>query len=314
MNAILKSETDQVLHQNPGLGGRLRIERERRGLPLERVAAQLHLGADMVSALEADDYDKLPGAVFVKGYVRNYARLLGIPAEPLLAELHERCPDEECSKFVTGNVRQEVRSSHVLMRLITAAIVLGLIALLGLWWWNYVQAPEQTEASTQGEQTNALAEAPEMSVPAGTAQTTPVAPAASRAAPSAVVVGGESPSVVTEKPLAAPAASVTASAPTSIREAAPVKAVEPAPPSGKVVIEFTKPCWVDIRGADNSFKMFGEFRKGRKELGGHGPYKFIVGNVSAVRLSVNGKPYSILGHSSGNVARFRLDPTKVNLN
>ncbi|HFE47967.1 MAG TPA: helix-turn-helix domain-containing protein [Chromatiaceae bacterium] len=312
MNAILKSETDQVLHQNPGLGGRLRIERERRGLPLERVAAQLHLGADMVSALEADDYDKLPGAVFVKGYVRNYARLLGIPAEPLLAELSERCPDEECSKFVTGNVRQEVRSSHVLMRLITAAIVLGLIALLGLWWWNYVKAPEQTEASAPTGQVVAPTDVAETPVSTAPAPTPPA-----QAVPSAAVVGSESRSAVTEKPLAAPAPAVTASVPTGSREATPsvpIEAVEPAPPSGKVVIEFIKPCWVDIRGADDSFKMFGEFRKGRKELGGHGPYKFIIGKTSAVRLSVNGKPYSILRHSSGNVARFELDPMKVNLN
>ncbi len=296
MNAILKSETDEVLHQNPGLGGRLRIERERRGLSLERVAAQLHLGADMVGALEADDYDKLPGAVFVKGYVRNYARLLGIPADPLLEELQARCPDEECNKFVTGNVRQEVRSSHVLMRLITAAIVLGLIVLLRLWWWNYVRAPEQTEASMPSGQ----AVAP-MDVSEAPAATSPVSAASAQASPAAVV-GSEPLSAVAEEPPVMPDTS------------APVGGREAAPPSGKVVIEFTKPCWVDIRSADNSFRMSGEFRKGRKALGGHGPYKFIVGNASAVRLSVNGKPYDILRHGSGNVARFDLDPMKVNLN
>ncbi len=309
MSAILTSETDEVLHPDLGPGARLRAERERRGLPRERVAAQLHLGEEMVEALEADDYDRLPGAVFVKGYVRNYARLLGIPAEPFLAELYERCPDQECAKFVTGNVRQEVRSNHLLMRLVTAAIVVGLLALLGVWWWNY-KAPKTEESDAVAVDNGPAAETLGVSPSAdrgGETKNGAGIPAAS--APVAPA------SIPTETPLA-PAAGAPPQAETlapPVVAPAPAKSVPAAPPGGKVEITFDKPSWVDIRGADDSFKMIGLFRKGRRELSGHGPYKFVIGNVSAVRLEVNGKPYDLRSRTSGNVARFQLDPMRPDL-
>ncbi len=314
MNAILKSETDEVLHQNLGPGGRLRAERERQGLPRERVAQQLHLGEEMIDALEADDYDRLPGAVFVKGYVRNYARLLGIPAEPLLAELYERCPDQECSRFVTGNVRQEVGSGHLVMRLITAAIVIGLIALLGIWWWNYAHAPRADEAANGADTKDRrhAATPPREQSDAGLVDSLS-APAAG--APTPV---SPTPAAITPPPSAArPRPPTVASAPVvepPRQAAAPEPIVAPKPVAaspGKVEITFLKPSWVDIRGADGSFKMIGEFRKGRRALGGHGPYRFVIGKASAVRVTIDGEPYSLKPHTSGNVARFRLDPTKA---
>lgn len=141
MNAAVK-EDEAGATPSDGPGKQLRLVREQQGLDLERVAALLHLSAEKLATLEADEYGKLPGAVFVQGYLRNYARLLDVPVEPLLSAFHklnhgkERPPELHISQ-----VRHEVRSSHVLVRLMTWVIVIGLIALVVIWWRGYLQWP-----------------------------------------------------------------------------------------------------------------------------------------------------------------------------
>ena len=78
--------------KEPGAGQSLRETRLERGLNIEDVARQLRLSVRQVTALEADDYDKLAGGTFVRGFVRNYAKLLQIDAAPLLRQLEQSLP------------------------------------------------------------------------------------------------------------------------------------------------------------------------------------------------------------------------------
>ena len=65
-------------------GTRLRLAREAAGMTLDDVAQQLKLARRQVVALESDDVAALPGPTFVRGFIRNYARLLKIDAAPLV--------------------------------------------------------------------------------------------------------------------------------------------------------------------------------------------------------------------------------------
>ncbi|HSQ06554.1 MAG TPA: helix-turn-helix transcriptional regulator, partial [Chromatiaceae bacterium] len=67
------------------VGRRLRAAREAQGLGTERIATLLHLNSSLVESLEQDRYADLPGAVFIGGYIRNYARHVGLDPEPLVA-------------------------------------------------------------------------------------------------------------------------------------------------------------------------------------------------------------------------------------
>jgi cytoskeleton protein RodZ len=99
-------------------------------------------------------------------------------------------------------------------------------------------------------------------------------------------------------------AGVAAETPTAVAE-------PPAAASPGIVFEFTAPCWVDVRDTKRNFKLFGEMPKGtRKVLGGEPPYQVVLGNASAVRVTVDGVPYDIAQHARGNVARFTLDPPR----
>jgi cytoskeleton protein RodZ len=93
--------------------------------------------------------------------------------------------------------------------------------------------------------------------------------------------------------------------------------VTPAPPplpaapplSEGIVFSFSASCWVDIRDSSRKFKLFGEMAKGTSRvLGGVPPYKVVLGNASAVSVTVNGEPFDLDPFARGNVARFTLDP------
>lgn len=111
-------------------GAQLQAAREQAGISEAEMAARLHLSVSYVRALEADNYDKLPEPTFVRGYIKNYARELGLPADDLAnlySELH--APERETTvspvKVLPAYPQQQK------LWLAVAVVVLFLLALLG---------------------------------------------------------------------------------------------------------------------------------------------------------------------------------------
>ena len=71
----------------PGPGRLLAQLRAERKLSVADVAQRLKYGVRQIEALEAEEFDKLPGATFVRGMVRGYAKLLETDPEPVLGAL-----------------------------------------------------------------------------------------------------------------------------------------------------------------------------------------------------------------------------------
>src|SRR3990172_2678011 len=69
-----------------GFGEHLRREREMRGVSLEEIAGATRISTRFLDALEKEAWDRLPGGVFNRGFVRTVARFLGLEEENLLAE------------------------------------------------------------------------------------------------------------------------------------------------------------------------------------------------------------------------------------
>ena len=76
-------------------GGALKQAREDQQLTLDNVANQLRLSIRQVEALEADNFSELPEVTIIKGFIRNYAKLLKIPAEPLVAAFIQIVPETQ---------------------------------------------------------------------------------------------------------------------------------------------------------------------------------------------------------------------------
>src|SRR5690242_10588039 len=89
------------------LGQVLATERERQGLSRVDIAQRLHMSAWQVEALENGDYSRLPTGTFLRGFVRNYARTLGIDAGRALESLAETVPSGPAPRIVvpTQNIR-----------------------------------------------------------------------------------------------------------------------------------------------------------------------------------------------------------------
>lgn len=70
-------------------GAKLANARSEKGLSQIEVAELLKLKKEVVDALERDDYKALPSAAFAKGYLRSYARIVGVKEESVVSDLHE---------------------------------------------------------------------------------------------------------------------------------------------------------------------------------------------------------------------------------
>jgi len=69
----------------PSLGEQLRAQRERKGITLEQAAADTRIREKFLTALEGGDYPALPGAVYTRGFLRNYAEYLDLETGELVA-------------------------------------------------------------------------------------------------------------------------------------------------------------------------------------------------------------------------------------
>jgi len=78
-----------------GFGERLQREREMRGITLEEISASTKIGTRSLRALEKEDFDQLPGGVFNKGFVRAYAKYLGIDEEQAVADYMSAVGEKE---------------------------------------------------------------------------------------------------------------------------------------------------------------------------------------------------------------------------
>ncbi len=88
-------------------GERLQREREMRGITLEEIAEATKIGTRSLRALEEQDFDKLPGGIFNKGFVRAYARYLGLDEEQAVADYLSALSEAQAAGKVT---RQETAS------------------------------------------------------------------------------------------------------------------------------------------------------------------------------------------------------------
>lgn len=318
-----------------GPGSQLRKARERQGLEQAKVAASLHLSDSIIQALEWDDYENLPSAVFVQGYLRNYARLVGVDEEAVIISYQELNPSTEQVPLPNNQpdeVAKELHSDHRLFRVVTWTVVLLLGILLFFWWQGRMDLPEpEPIPSTQVPET----ESPGFEVPFSEPGTmdlaqpvtepaeppeapplieTETAPSASEPEPvveaivTDVISDDTEALATTESPLSEPEAAAEVEL-----VAAPEETTETVASKGLVVFEFTGSCWVEVRDATGRSRIFGEKRGGvsRSLDGSMGPFSVVLGDINAVKVSVNGVPFDLKPYARGKVARFTLDPTRL---
>ena len=116
------------------VGQELRAAREQHGMSISDVARALKLSLGQVEALEADDWPSLPGKTIIRGFVRNYARLLGLDSAHLMSELDNlvlpKTPELKMSAGTPVKFSQEGKAEkHDYLRIFSGLIILVLAVL-----------------------------------------------------------------------------------------------------------------------------------------------------------------------------------------
>lgn len=118
------------------LGDLLREAREAKGLSLEQVEKTTNIRKKLLQALEQEAYQELPAPVFVKGFVRNYARLLDLDPEQAIVLYKEAAGDAE-RPYELKALSEPLEESPSRLPWILAAFLVILVGLLG--WWGYAR-------------------------------------------------------------------------------------------------------------------------------------------------------------------------------
>jgi len=261
---------------------RLRTERR---LSVADVAQRLKYGARQIEALEAEEFDRLPGATFVRGMVRGYAKLLETDPDPILASLDRRYVPGEISldlrakriPFPQGGKRRGTRA-YLFLSLLVLVVVAGL-----LYEWRTGAFPWARFAS---------------SAPTQQKQAKP------RPAPA--------PRGETEQAVAPPVVAAEMAKAPEIAASPPQLQPKPQPQvsggEGRIRLEFAGESWVEIKDKDGQMLMSQLNPTGsRRIVSGRTPLSLVIGNAANVRLTYNDKSVDLKPYIQIEVARLTLD-------
>ena len=225
----------------PSPGSQLRAAREAKGLTQAQVTAEINLAQRHVQALEEDRYDALPGSTYVRGYIRQYAQLLGLDPAPLIAHVERLLPATVVASPIEAHLRGGHAPSHPAPALgqvvrkpvrlpalpgnLTPARLLPVaiagVLIVGAIFWHGEEAPEVPQL----DDTMTLDIDAEMAGAQPTGNELPPlvepAPAAAEAVPAAPVQDAAS----------APTETAPATAPAPVPPVMPAAPVAPAAPA-----------------------------------------------------------------------------------
>jgi cytoskeleton protein RodZ len=108
-------------------GETLRAQREKKGITLEQAASDTRIREKFLKALEDSDYQTLPGAVYTKGFLRNYAEYLELPSEELVVQFHQE-RDQPDAPRTFKPLNPIARRSYVF----TPAVLVPVVVLAGI--------------------------------------------------------------------------------------------------------------------------------------------------------------------------------------
>ncbi len=257
-------------------GSLLRETRIASGMSVEDVSSTLHFELKLIEAIESEDLDRLPTTSFVRGYLRNYSKLLEIDAEPIVQAYSRVCGED--SSVITRVVQvKEVSSKDAGPRYATWLVVAVLAVSLVVWWWAEVLLP----STVKDETVETIIETEPV--------TSPVADLASSLENDEL----EAEELVVEVQ--------------EVEDEVALSEPEPLPQLSTLVLKFADDSWVEINDAQGKRLYMDVAKAGQtKTVLGEPPFKLLLGNAPAVTLEYDGEVYDHSMHDKKGVARFSL--------
>ncbi|HCL76138.1 helix-turn-helix domain-containing protein [Stutzerimonas nitrititolerans] len=308
---------------NPG--ETLRIARESKNLSLQSVAQQLNLSERALARIEAGDFSQLPGHTFARGYVRAYAKLLGLDQNRLVQEFDQHTGTTATGSSVNslGHIDQPVRLSRNMVRFFLFALLLLLIGG-GFYWWQDQQLVVQSgPAVTALEriEVEAADGTTEIHLLDRTDDEGQVEPESEAAEPSSTPeepvptvdpeAAADEPQAIDESASTDQALSDSASQPVDAPVAAEAPVQNPqaaaAPGEGVLELRYTADCWTQVTDADGRVLLSVLAKAGTsRTVSGKAPLDLRLGYASGAQVTYNGEAVSLSGQTRGETARLKL--------
>lgn len=308
--------------EQESLGATLRAARLSRGEESAAVASKLKMRRDQIEAIEENDFSRLPGRTYAIGFVRAYARYLGLDSEELVQRLKERHAAEDAVKPVELEFLEPVQEQSVPKGSI---IVLALVIAMVIYSVAYLTLPSRKgTTAAKAETPNVIIEQPQAVLP----KPAVIAPDAERRAAAgneqstpAFVVGAEP---IPESALPAPLANFTfadaqdVSSTLTLAQASPFPATQPDgianAGDSRITLRALAPTYIQVRDTTQSAGrgiLIGRVLNTGESFRAPDRNGLVMqtGNAGGLEVEVDGRSVGILGKSGEVITRIPVDPS-----
>jgi len=309
-------------------GDKLKREREMRAITLEEIADATKIGTRSLRALEEEHFDQLPGVIFNKGFVRAYAKFLGIDEEQAVADYVVASNSSDAGNSTStqlaalaDQVEQHRAAKEALdgssgntgamLAVIVVIVLLCGVGFGGYKAWKYKQQQDMNSAAS-----TRVKQAPSP-VTLNTQPSPPPVSTDANSTPAAGTTDPASPTATTTSPSTATDPASTSTQPTS--SVPPKGATKESPKTSSssattpefpinVTLKAVKPSWVMVT-SDGKTVYQQTMGPSDQQVTLHGKDKMqvVLGNAGGVEVSFNGKNLGSLG-TEGQTRRLTITP------
>lgn len=311
-------------HSTATPGELLSRQRESLGVPLSDAARALNLRPAVVDGLEKDNYEEIPVAAYRRGYLRAYAKYLGMDDRTVLDAYQARhgVSDNERKIAPVSVSKPPSKMGAWLFKLVTVLVIVGLIAVTVAWWQSRggseppsigsspaMEENEAPDAEPAQEPMPAIAPEPavteELTNDDASEPTDNVSSAPAAASNEPAVSEGNTEAAQT----------IDADTATEVADAAAVETEEevaetaPAAATPNLLeLTFNEQSWTEIFDANNQRVFVGLQTPGTTaSVEGEPPFRLTIGNATGVELRYQGEVVNLAQRAgANNVARFTL--------
>jgi cytoskeleton protein RodZ len=296
-------------------GSMLREARQGLSISQEHIASKLNFKLSLVQAIEEDQFDPTVPVTFNRGYLVNYAKLVSIDAEDVLASYEAldaaSIQRSEMLSFSKETSKQAEHSRVMWISYLIAALLIGLTIL----WWTQ-QSYQQTDVITQKtlnqktvDSTQLIKKVEKISESEfnhNSPITTNNADIMTTENQTNNILSEQGTALVDQKKRSQIAGN------SNFIEAQPSKIIEQklldkARLLSKAVFTFKGDCWVNIYDADNKRVAWGVKKAGYvMTVEGQAPFQVTVGKPELTSIIFNDLPIDMSSYNDGNIAKFTL--------
>ncbi|HHX8602130.1 TPA: cytoskeleton protein RodZ [Vibrio alginolyticus] len=298
-------------------GTLLKNKRESLGMSQKQVADRLRLRISVIEDIENNRFESQQVATFTRGYLRSYAKYVGLDEKVVLTALEQTAdaqPQEQEIEMQSFSRKTKDEKHNSRIMLLTWVIGLVIIGISAAWWWQ-----NQQENSLTKEVTDSSVEAPQPTAQELADIDLMTAEELIASTPEEVASTNEGVAELTEAPVEQGAdplltetentTSVDSEEPVAVIEAAEEEQPAPVVPEGMTLLtmKFKADCWIQVKDTNGKTLVSGTHKPGQDvELTGKAPFKVILGAPEGVTMTFASEPVDLSGYTSGKVARFTL--------